>query len=160
MNGGAIALGHPLDKSNLHFLSQGGLIFDVLRCTGARQIVTGLNELRRRRGKVVMYEFGMGSPNIFVCRSSLRPCVLGQEWVRQVFFCGRSSRYVTVVLYKFTHATCLRLPFSSRPSLCCRAVVVFTFLFLLTILLRTSLVSPRGIPLYSISLPQWHPITL
>lgn len=52
VNGGAIALGHPLG------------------CTGARQIVTGLNELRRRRGKVLVTSMcigtGMGAAGIFL----------------------------------------------------------------------------------------------
>ena len=54
MNGGAIALGHPLDKSFLNFLLlQGGIdMWTPIRCTGTRQIVTGLSELGRRQGKV------------------------------------------------------------------------------------------------------------
>jgi len=52
VNGGAIALGHPLG------------------CTGARQIATGLNELERRNGKVIVTSMcigtGMGAAAIFV----------------------------------------------------------------------------------------------
>jgi acetyl-CoA acetyltransferase family protein len=51
-NGGAIALGHPLG------------------CTGARQIVTGLNELHRRKGQVLVTSMcigtGMGAAAVFV----------------------------------------------------------------------------------------------
>ncbi|KAI0785064.1 thiolase [Abortiporus biennis] len=52
VNGGAIALGHPLDKS------------------GARQIATGLNELHRRNGKILVTSMcigtGMGAAGVFV----------------------------------------------------------------------------------------------
>ncbi|KDQ63448.1 hypothetical protein JAAARDRAFT_29469 [Jaapia argillacea MUCL 33604] len=52
VNGGAIALGHPLG------------------CTGARQIATGLNELQRRNGKVLVTSMcigtGMGAAAVFV----------------------------------------------------------------------------------------------
>lgn len=52
VNGGAIALGHPLG------------------CTGARQIATGLNELRRRNGKVLVVSMcigtGQGAAAIFI----------------------------------------------------------------------------------------------
>lgn len=52
VNGGAIALGHPLG------------------CTGARQIATGLNELHRREGKVLVTSMcigtGMGAAAVFV----------------------------------------------------------------------------------------------
>ncbi|KLO20766.1 thiolase [Schizopora paradoxa] len=52
VNGGAIALGHPLG------------------CTGARQIATGLNELSRRNGKVLVTSMcigsGMGAAAVFV----------------------------------------------------------------------------------------------
>ncbi|KAJ7596868.1 Thiolase, N-terminal domain-containing protein [Mycena floridula] len=52
VNGGAIALGHPLG------------------CTGARQIVTGLHELERRGGKVLVTAMcigtGMGAAGVFV----------------------------------------------------------------------------------------------
>ncbi|KAJ7900174.1 thiolase [Mycena olivaceomarginata] len=52
VNGGAIALGHPLG------------------CTGARQIATGLNELERRKGKVLVTSMcigtGMGAASVFV----------------------------------------------------------------------------------------------
>jgi len=51
-SGGAIALGHPLG------------------CTGVRQIVTGLNELERRKGKVLVTSMcvgtGMGAAGVFV----------------------------------------------------------------------------------------------
>ncbi|KAN0136126.1 Thiolase, N-terminal domain containing protein [Lactarius tabidus] len=54
VNGGAIALGHPLDK----------------KTTGVRQIVTGLNELERRGGKVLVTSMcmgtGMGAAAIFL----------------------------------------------------------------------------------------------
>lgn len=52
VNGGAIALGHPLG------------------CTGARQVVTGLNELKRRGGKVLVTSMcigtGMGAAAVFI----------------------------------------------------------------------------------------------
>ncbi|KAF9466250.1 Thiolase, N-terminal domain-containing protein [Collybia nuda] len=52
VNGGAIAFGHPLG------------------CTGARQLVTGLNELDRRQGKVLVTSMcigtGMGAAGIFL----------------------------------------------------------------------------------------------
>ncbi|KAJ7654987.1 Thiolase, N-terminal domain-containing protein [Mycena polygramma] len=52
VNGGAIAFGHPLG------------------CTGARQIATGLNELERRKGKVLVTAMcigtGMGAAAVFV----------------------------------------------------------------------------------------------
>lgn len=52
VNGGAIALGHPLG------------------CTGARQIATGLNELKRRNGKILVTSMciglGMGAAAVFV----------------------------------------------------------------------------------------------
>ena len=54
VNGGAIALGHPLDMS-LFELRSGHVKLTLMapsRCTGARQIATGLNELSRRKGKV------------------------------------------------------------------------------------------------------------
>lgn len=53
VNGGAIAIGHPLDKSICLFPSlPSSNSRSSLRCTGARQIATGLNELDRRNGKV------------------------------------------------------------------------------------------------------------
>ncbi|KAL8276939.1 hypothetical protein RQP46_010667 [Phenoliferia psychrophenolica] len=52
VNGGAIALGHPLG------------------CTGARQVATGLHELRRRGGKILVTSMciglGMGAAGVFV----------------------------------------------------------------------------------------------
>ena len=55
VHGGAIALGHPLDKLLLCYAcrchADGGYGVS-LRCTGARQIATGLNALSRRNGKV------------------------------------------------------------------------------------------------------------
>ncbi|KAJ6604489.1 Thiolase, N-terminal domain-containing protein [Mycena vulgaris] len=52
VNGGAIAFGHPLG------------------CTGTRQVATGLNELERRKGKVLLTSMcigtGMGAAAIFV----------------------------------------------------------------------------------------------
>ncbi|KAF9502500.1 thiolase [Pleurotus eryngii] len=52
VNGGAIALGHPLG------------------CTGARQLATGLNELERRKGRVLVTSMcigtGMGAAGVFV----------------------------------------------------------------------------------------------
>ncbi|GAA5918992.1 hypothetical protein JCM1841_002678 [Sporobolomyces salmonicolor] len=52
VNGGAIALGHPLG------------------CTGTRQIATGLNEIRRRGGKILVTSMciglGMGAAAVFV----------------------------------------------------------------------------------------------
>ena len=53
VNGGAIALGHPLDKFLI--IAYPLYVFKlacVSRCTGARQIATGLNALERRNGKV------------------------------------------------------------------------------------------------------------
>jgi acetyl-CoA acyltransferase 1 len=53
VNGGAIAFGHPLDESLFCFVvAQADWCVRWLRCTGARQIATGLNELQRRNGKV------------------------------------------------------------------------------------------------------------
>ena len=53
VNGGAIAFGHPLDESTLVCLCN-FLTYDLsVRCTGVRQVVTGLNELRRRQEKVM-----------------------------------------------------------------------------------------------------------
>ena len=53
VHGGAIALGHPLDEFQLGFMFSLMLILlDSPRCTGARQVATGLHELRRRGGKV------------------------------------------------------------------------------------------------------------
>ena len=53
--GGAIALGHPLDKLLLCYArrchADDGYGVSS-RCTGARQIATGLNALSRRNGKV------------------------------------------------------------------------------------------------------------
>ncbi|KAF5374995.1 hypothetical protein D9758_000445 [Tetrapyrgos nigripes] len=71
VNGGAIALGHPLDKL---FISTTSLflifIFGYIRCTGARQIATGLNELHRRQGKILVTSMcigtGMGAASVFV----------------------------------------------------------------------------------------------
>lgn len=52
VNGGAIALGHPLG------------------CTGARQVATGLAELKKRGGKVLVSSMciglGMGSCAVWV----------------------------------------------------------------------------------------------
>lgn len=52
VNGGAIALGHPLG------------------CTGARQVATGLHELRRRNGKILVTSMciglGMGAAAVWV----------------------------------------------------------------------------------------------
>ncbi|GAA6002285.1 uncharacterized protein JCM10292_006582 [Rhodotorula paludigena] len=52
VNGGAIALGHPLG------------------CTGARQVATGLHEIRRRQGKILVTSMciglGMGAAAVFV----------------------------------------------------------------------------------------------
>jgi acetyl-CoA acetyltransferase len=57
VNGGAIAFGHPLDESTPVMCMQFfDLRFDFLvRCTGVRQVVTGLNELRRRQEKVMCH---------------------------------------------------------------------------------------------------------
>lgn len=55
VNGGAIALGHPLDKSSLQlhwYATRLMVAWALLRCTGARQIATGVHELIRRNGKV------------------------------------------------------------------------------------------------------------
>jgi len=56
VNGGAIAFGHPLG------------------CTGARQIATGLNELDRRQGKVLVTSMcigtGMGAAAVFLGEGS------------------------------------------------------------------------------------------
>lgn len=52
VNGGAIALGHPLG------------------CTGARQIATGLHEIRRRKQQILVTSMciglGMGAAAVFV----------------------------------------------------------------------------------------------
>ncbi|KAL5495016.1 hypothetical protein ACEPAI_478 [Sanghuangporus weigelae] len=71
VNGGAIALGHPLD---MFFLRQ--KIFQETylnwssRCTGARQVATGLNALARRNGKILVTSMcigtGMGAAAVFV----------------------------------------------------------------------------------------------
>ncbi|KAH9082222.1 thiolase [Lactarius deliciosus] len=64
VNGGAIAFGHPLDKI------QELIIERLLRATGARQIATGLNELERRGGKVLVTSMcmgtGMGAAAVFL----------------------------------------------------------------------------------------------
>jgi Thiolase, C-terminal domain len=54
VNGGAIAFGHPLDESKHYFmyLKPFAYISFNIRCTGARQVVTGLHELARRDRKV------------------------------------------------------------------------------------------------------------
>ena len=52
VNGGAIALGHPLDKFIIVYPLYVSKFACVSRCTGARQIATGLNALERRNGKV------------------------------------------------------------------------------------------------------------
>lgn len=58
VNGGAIALGHPLG------------------CTGARQIATGLAELQKRDGNVLLTSMcigsGMGAAGIFVREAASR----------------------------------------------------------------------------------------
>ncbi|KAF8877893.1 thiolase [Infundibulicybe gibba] len=60
VNGGAIAFGHPLDKCNNW----------PIRNTGTRQIATGLHELRRRRGKILVTTMciggGMGAAGVFL----------------------------------------------------------------------------------------------
>ena len=88
VNGGAIAVGHPLDESTaviyMHFLT-----YDLsLRCTGVRQIVTGLNELRRRQEKV-FESLTVDTIYIYViCDRYLSPqCVLVQEWAQPEYFC-------------------------------------------------------------------------
>ena len=52
VNGGAIAIGHPLG------------------CTGVRQVVTGVHELERRQGKVLVTSMcigtGMGAAAVLV----------------------------------------------------------------------------------------------
>lgn len=52
VHGGAIALGHPLG------------------CTGARQVATGLNALKRRKGKVLVTSMciglGQGAAAVFI----------------------------------------------------------------------------------------------
>lgn len=52
VNGGAIALGHPLG------------------CTGARQVATGLAELKKRGGKILVTSMciglGMGASSVWV----------------------------------------------------------------------------------------------
>lgn len=56
VNGGAIALGHPLDMCFHYTCMYSTLILArSLRCTGARQIATGLNALEHRGGKVCLY---------------------------------------------------------------------------------------------------------
>ncbi|KAI0347814.1 thiolase [Trametopsis cervina] len=62
VNGGAVAFGHPLDEY------QSFSAFP--RCTGARQVATGLNELERRNGKVLVTSMcigaGQGAAAVFV----------------------------------------------------------------------------------------------
>jgi acetyl-CoA acetyltransferase len=55
VNGGAIAFGHPLDESTPVISMQFFDLWLSLRCTGVRQVVTGLNELRRRQEKVLSH---------------------------------------------------------------------------------------------------------
>lgn len=53
VNGGAIALGHPLGGFYLILLTDfASYGCSIAGCTGARQIATGLAELERRKGKV------------------------------------------------------------------------------------------------------------
>ena len=52
VHGGAIALGHPLDMYSVSLEYQLTYVSLSSRCTGARQIATGLNALERRNGKV------------------------------------------------------------------------------------------------------------
>ena len=57
VNGGAIAIGHPLGKPSLFFFGKSTIgINDGMKkgCTGARQIATGLSELRKRQGRVLI----------------------------------------------------------------------------------------------------------
>ncbi|KZV93770.1 thiolase [Exidia glandulosa HHB12029] len=64
VNGGAIALGHPLDTHPRAYSSR------PLRATGARQIATGLAELERRDKKILVTSMcvgtGMGAAAVFV----------------------------------------------------------------------------------------------
>jgi len=61
VNGGAIALGHPLDKSTLpHLCQHAEPSMACSRCTGARQIATGLSELQRRKAKVCIVPASVG----------------------------------------------------------------------------------------------------
>ncbi|KAG5647580.1 hypothetical protein DXG03_008933 [Asterophora parasitica] len=73
VNGGAIAFGHPLDKYHPQAPIMANEILTLLRwarCTGARQLVTGLNELARRNQKVLVTSMcigtGMGAAGVFV----------------------------------------------------------------------------------------------
>ncbi|KIY45779.1 thiolase [Fistulina hepatica ATCC 64428] len=63
VNGGAIAFGHPLDKLHSCFALD-------IRCTGARQVATGLNELNRRGQRVLVTAMcigtGMGAAAVFL----------------------------------------------------------------------------------------------
>lgn len=73
-NGGAIALGHPLG------------------CTGARQVVTLLHELRRRgrrfvpRGvqvagsQLAQLQHVLSASDVSAGRTALCPCASGPEW--------------------------------------------------------------------------------
>ena len=95
VNGGAIALGHPLGCSECvsFFLSgrkkkkpcRSALEHNVLRgnshtdagvgfcslAAGARQVATGLHEIRRRGGKVLVTSMciGLGTPRFFPPRA-------------------------------------------------------------------------------------------
>lgn len=60
VNGGAIALGHPLDKLIEPSFALASLPdFFSLRATGARQVATGLSELHRRGEKVRLDELSV-----------------------------------------------------------------------------------------------------
>lgn len=53
VNGGAIALGHPLGGCHSAKVTLSASYgYPIVGCTGARQIATGLAELERRKGKV------------------------------------------------------------------------------------------------------------
>jgi acetyl-CoA acyltransferase 1 len=68
-SGGSIALTHPLGMSTLAWFDQ-SMRFLTIVSAGVRQVVTGLTELRRRNGDLLLTSMcvgsGMGAAGIFV----------------------------------------------------------------------------------------------
>ena len=62
VNGGAIAFGHPLDEYICLLCMLLSDVSPYIRCTGARQIATGLSELSRRNGKVRFFMWSACNP--------------------------------------------------------------------------------------------------
>ncbi|KAI5476299.1 ABC transporter [Pseudohyphozyma bogoriensis] len=101
VNGGAIALGHPLG------------------CTGARQVATGLHELKRRGGKVLVTSMCIDrGPSLPPATAPLSLLVVAFASLTSVSATSSSSTSPRLLesLSPFPNAT-----FSSRPS---RAVVL------------------------------------